>query len=151
MFIARRPPKLRRSGMRSHARIEPVHRAAPCRSYGAWLCFCAAVLVAAAEPGLRASNVVSIAEFQRTVPEHGRTIQSFRIEGVVCAIIRERKLVALQDNSATVLLELPAIESGIGTGEWLVCVAGGSGHCDRTGFEIRNAGGEHRAGFQWPD
>src|SRR5205085_2441122 len=60
-----------------------------------------------------ASGLVSIAEFQSAAAGRGRTISSFRIEGVVCALARERRLAVLQDDSGAVLLELPAIASDL--------------------------------------
>src|SRR5437016_5989489 len=89
----------------------------------------AALLLMGALPGNAQSNLLSLARFQSLITEHARTIQSFRIEGVVCAVVRERKLVALQDNSATVLLELPAIEGWMKPGE---CLAVVGKHCALT-------------------
>jgi signal transduction histidine kinase len=64
-------------------------------------------------------NVSSLAELQNLASQEGRTIQSFRLEGVICAVVQGQKWVALQDGSATVLLELPILEPGIGAGQWI--------------------------------
>ncbi len=60
-----------------------------------------------------------MADLQQLVSEHGRVIRSFRLEGVVCAIVSKRRWVALQDESATVLLELPAVDAGVRVGNRL--------------------------------
>src|ERR1043166_5493333 len=80
-----------------------------------WLilfCFSAIALPAGADAGEELSNpnLISIAELQSRVFRQGRVIQSFRIEGVVCAVIQGRKMITLQDSSATVLFELPYID-----------------------------------------
>ena len=66
-----------------------------------------------------ASSTLSLADLQQLVAEHGRIIRSLRVEGVVCAVIPKRRLVALQDESATVLLELPVIEANVRVGDRL--------------------------------
>lgn len=60
-----------------------------------------------------------MAELQNKVDERGRVIESFQIEGVVCAVIREKSSVVLQDASATAQLELPSVAKDAGVGEWL--------------------------------
>lgn len=74
-------------------------------------------------------NRISIAELQSKVEEHGRVIESFQIEGVVCAIVPQRNLVVLQDASAAVLLELPPLSHEVGVGDWLSVVGN---HCPLT-------------------
>lgn len=64
-------------------------------------------------------NLLSIAELQNKVDERGRAIESFQIEGVVCAVIREKNAVVLQDDSATALFELQSVDEKIRVGEWL--------------------------------
>jgi signal transduction histidine kinase len=63
------------------------------------------------------SDGLSLAHLQALVSDHDRTIQTFRIEGVVCAVVPERKLLALQDSSATILLEVPALEPELRVGQ----------------------------------
>jgi signal transduction histidine kinase len=46
-------------------------------------------------------------------------IGSFRIEGLVCAVARERNLLALQDNSAGLLVQVPALDENIRPGAWV--------------------------------
>ena len=87
-----------------------------------WLCVCvmiASVAVRASE-NLSNSEVLTLADMQQLVSKHGRVIQSFRLEGVVCAVVLKQRLVALQDDSATVLLELPALDAGVSVGDRLV-------------------------------
>ncbi len=60
------------------------------------------------------ADAISIAGLQKEVAG-GRIISSFRLEGVVCA--SERNLLALQDDSATALLELPSLDAGIRPGD----------------------------------
>lgn len=61
--------------------------------------------------------LVTLADLQGTVSGNGRAIRSFRVEGVVCATGKKRTLLALQDHSATVLLEMPQFASELEAGE----------------------------------
>lgn len=64
---------------------------------------------------------VTLADLQDFVSGDGRTIRSFRIEGVACAAGESRTLLALQDHSATVLLEVPPFTPALRAGErWAV-------------------------------
>ena len=65
------------------------------------------------------SNLLSIAELHDTLTNSGRAVQSFRVEGVVCAIVPQRNMVVLQDASASVLLELPSVSRTVRVGDWL--------------------------------
>jgi signal transduction histidine kinase len=100
-------------------------------SCGLWLCLSAMVASATAAdpPAAGGSNLLSLAELRRTVSQQARTIQTFRIEGVVCAVVRDQKLLALQDASACVLLEVPALDETIQVGER---VAVRANHCALT-------------------
>ena len=102
------------------------------------MCLCAAGLPLAANAGdeLSSSNALSIADFQNLVSERALVIKSFRIEGTVCAVVRTRKLLALQDKTAAVLLELPSIEEAIGAGDQ-VAVEGTRCSLIRSPFGIR--------------
>ncbi len=86
---------------------------------GLWLCVSVALLfgtpVRAAEPA--GSNVWSLAELRDAISQQGRTVQSFRVQGVVCAVVCGRNLLALQDASAGVVLEVPALDSTIQPGD----------------------------------
>ncbi len=62
-------------------------------------------------------NPMSIADFQKIASGSNGLIQSFHIEGIVRAVVRQRKLIALQDRSATALIELPALDDAIRAGE----------------------------------
>jgi signal transduction histidine kinase len=75
------------------------------------------------------SNLLSIAELSNIVEEQGRAIESFQIEGVVCAIVPQRNLVVLQDASATALFELPSVSPAVGVGDQLAVVGN---HCPLT-------------------
>src|SRR5690349_25165866 len=57
------------------------------------------------EPSLPATPIhPSLRALQSAVVAQGRVIQSFRVEGVVCAVVPERRMAVLQDETATVLL-----------------------------------------------
>ena len=57
-----------------------------------------------------AAGVATIAELQEAVGRQGRSIQSFVLEGVVCAVVPEKSSVVVQDASATALLEIAGSE-----------------------------------------
>lgn len=86
------------------------------------------------------SNLVSIAELESKVTERGRAIESFKIEGVVCAVVPQQSEVVLQDASETALLKLPSANEKIGIGDWLELQGD---HCtltrSRTGIEVGTA------------
>jgi signal transduction histidine kinase len=63
---------------------------------------------------LHAGEPVPLADFQRQLDEQGRVILSFTVEGTVCSAGGKR--VALQDGSATVLLECPDLPADCGEG-----------------------------------
>ena len=86
-----------------------------------WVCLCAAItpLSTTAVEEQSSSATLSLADLQRLVSENGRVIRSFRLEGVVCAVVPKRQLVALQDESATVLLELPVVDAAVRIGDRL--------------------------------
>jgi signal transduction histidine kinase len=103
--------------------------------------------VSAMAPGALASlpedagtNVHSLAELQRLVSRDGRDIESFRIEGVVCAVAGGGKLLALQDSSACILAEVPPSDKTIQAGDWVAVAAD---HCtltrDRFGIQFGTA------------
>ena len=60
---------------------------------------------------------VPLADFQKMVSGTNVLIRSFRIEGTVRAIVQQSKLIALQDSSAAVLIELPTLDDSIRIGE----------------------------------
>jgi signal transduction histidine kinase len=100
------------------------------------------------------SNAVSLAELRNAVYQHGRSIQSFRSEAVVCAVVPGRNLLAIQDSSAGVLVEVPALDGGIRPGD-LVSVTGDHCAVTRSQFGIQlgtapvvNNDGHHRAFFK---
>ena len=57
-----------------------------------------------------------LATLLESLASQGRVIRTFRVEGTVCATAGQT-LVALQDDSATVLLETPAFATGIHAGD----------------------------------
>ncbi|SPE55572.1 exported hypothetical protein [Verrucomicrobia bacterium] len=63
------------------------------------------------------STVVSLAELRDAVAQHGRSIQSFRAEGLVCALDRDHNLLAIQDSSAAVILEAPVLDGSLRVGD----------------------------------
>jgi signal transduction histidine kinase len=60
---------------------------------------------------------MSLADLQTAVLEQNIRMQSFCVEGVVCAVVRQQKMLALQDNTGTVLLELPTLDDTIHAGD----------------------------------
>jgi signal transduction histidine kinase len=85
------------------------------------LFFCAAMVPPAASPveAHSSSGTLSLADLQHLVSEQGCVIRSFRLEGVVRAVVPQRRLIALQDESATALLELPAVDAEVRAGDRL--------------------------------
>ena len=61
---------------------------------------------------------LSIADFQNSVWRRGYTAESFRIEGIVRAVVPNSRLVALQDKTGSVLLELPVWDNTLRAGKW---------------------------------
>ena len=96
-----------------------------------WIGFFAIVwpMVAEASQDSSNSNLLSIAELKNIVEEQGRATESFRIEGVVCAVVPQRNILVLQDASAAVLLELPSVNHAAGVGDWLAVIGN---HCPLT-------------------
>jgi signal transduction histidine kinase len=60
---------------------------------------------------------MSLSDLQAVVLEQTRLPQSFCVAGVVCAVAPQQKTLALQDNTGTVLLELPALDDTIHAGD----------------------------------
>ena len=106
--------------------------------FGLWLGALAPVGSAAADvaPEPLVTNVLSLAELRNVVSEHGRSIRSFRAEGLVCAVNRDRSLLALQDSSAGLVLEVPALDASIQPGDW-VQVAGNECALTRCRFGLQ--------------
>jgi signal transduction histidine kinase len=82
------------------------------------------------------SNRLSIVEFQNILARTERVVRSFRVEGVVCAVVPQRNIVVLQDASAAVLLELPPVSPAVRVGDGLA-VEGDRCLLTRTHFGIR--------------
>jgi signal transduction histidine kinase len=121
-----------------------------------WFCISAALASGTADrwPESAGSNLISLADLRGKLSQQGRTIESFRAEGVVCAVVRGRNLLALQDSSGCVLLEAPALDETIQAGEWVAVTAD---HCaltrNRFGLQLGTApvvnnDGHHPAVFK---
>ena len=93
-----------------------------CKVVAYGFCFFTAFLSAAAGAFQDATNLnrLSLVELQSKLAASGRVIQSFQVEGVVCAIVPHRNMLVLQDESGSLLLEVPAINSGLQVGDRLV-------------------------------
>jgi signal transduction histidine kinase len=65
-------------------------------------------------------GISSLKELQNIVTASGRTIASFRVEGLVCAVSAKKGAIVIQDASATVLLELPDSVSQAKVGDGIV-------------------------------
>lgn len=102
------------------------------------VCLCAAIVPFAANAieDISSAQALSLADLQRIVSEYGRVIRSFRLEGVVCALAPGQRLVALQDDSATVLLELPKVDAQLHAGDRLVII-GENSSLTRDDFSIQ--------------
>jgi signal transduction histidine kinase len=87
--------------------------------YVAYICATIGVILGAtiASQAENLTNLISIADFQKMVSKYGSVIQSFRVEGMVRAVVPQRNLMALQDGSATALIELPTLGGTVHTGE----------------------------------
>ena len=98
----------------------------------------AGVLPAVADvpPASTNSNQVSIAELQDDLASTVRAVRSFRIEGMVRAVVPQRSFVVLQDASASVLLELPSVGSAVRVGQELA-VAGNNCPLVQTRYGIQ--------------
>jgi signal transduction histidine kinase len=95
-----------------------------------------ALCSASADEERFSAEALSLAELQQLVSEHGRAIRSFRLEGVVCAVAPQQRLVALQDDSATVLLELPTVDAELRAGDRLA-IKGKNSSLIRGDFSIQ--------------
>lgn len=86
------------------------------------------------------SNVLSIAELQTRMDKQSRLIESFRIEGTVCAVESDQGIIALQDSSAGVLIQVPALDKNVRPGDWVRVTVN---HCaltrSRFGIELGTA------------
>jgi signal transduction histidine kinase len=63
-----------------------------------------------------APRLLSLAEIRLAVAGSGRANATFRLEGTVCAVSNGGHLVALQDESDTLLLDCPSLPAGIAAG-----------------------------------
>ncbi|MCW1911967.1 histidine kinase [Luteolibacter sp. GHJ8] len=60
---------------------------------------------------------LSLAEMRLAVAGSGRANASYRLEGIVCGVSSDGRLVALQDESDTLLLDCPSLPKGISPGK----------------------------------
>ena len=84
----------------------------------------AARLIAAAPQGGWGSNVLSLGRLKDNLNETGRLVGAFRVEGFIEAVAPSRGILALRDNSAALLLELPLVDASASAGKHLVINAG---------------------------
>ena len=103
-----------------------------------WLVFFLPILfIAVHAPGdTISSNITSVVDLQRELFKQTNIVRSFRLEGIVCATVRERGFLVLQDKSGTGLLELPAIDPAILPGDH-VRIAGTNCLFSRNRFGVR--------------
>lgn len=105
-------------------------------SAGAALALFAGIVPAGAESALLPSDLIPISALQAAVAEHGRAVQSFSVEGVVCAVVRQRNMVVLHDSSATALFQLPSVSPAVVKGDRLV-ITGDRCSLTRTRYGIQ--------------
>jgi signal transduction histidine kinase len=77
---------------------------------------CIAISARGEESSLASPRLLSLAEIRLAVSGSGRANASFRLEGTVCAVSEGGHLVALQDESDTLLLDCPSLPNGIAAG-----------------------------------
>lgn len=79
---------------------------------------------------------LSIAELERGLSDLGETTRSFRLEGTLLAAVAQQGVIALQDVSGAMLLELPSLDSKVSVGEQVAIEVD---HClvVRTRFGVR--------------
>ena len=65
-------------------------------------------------------TLASVAELENVVSEKMPVVRSFRVEGIVRAILPERNLIVVQDASASALFELPALNPVVAVGDQVV-------------------------------
>jgi hypothetical protein len=81
-------------------------------------------------------GTLSLAKLRNLLTEHGRSIETFCTEGLVCAVDHQRNLLACQDDSAALMLEVPLLDAGIQPGDW-VRVTGDQCALTRSQFGIK--------------
>jgi hypothetical protein len=69
--------------------------------------------------GTRDSNHLSIIELENSLAGMRQTVRSFRVEDVVRAIEPGRNIVALENVSGAVLLDLASVSPAVRSGDWL--------------------------------
>lgn len=65
-------------------------------------------------------ETLTLADLQGLVFTHDQVIRSFELEGQVCAVVPDRQLVVLQDDSATAVLKLPVLDAQLQPGDKLL-------------------------------
>ncbi|MEK7952350.1 ATP-binding protein [Luteolibacter soli] len=86
-----------------------------------------AVLVAGVIPAQAVGEPeMTLAQLRDSVSEGGRGDARFRVEGRVCGLSENRRLLALQDGSATVLLECASVPPEVSAGSRIALEAKGS-------------------------
>jgi signal transduction histidine kinase len=83
------------------------------------IAICVAVAVIAASAATPQNTLTSIAQLEAAVSTNGQSIEWFRVEGVVCAVVPQRNMIVLQDDSAAALVQLPAIGNPPAIGDGL--------------------------------
>jgi signal transduction histidine kinase len=104
----------------------PLNKDLSVQKIWAILLACSALILSAnadASPTSVATSSWSLNALQTAVLEHTSQAQSFTIHGIVCAVMPQAKLLALQDNTGAVLLELPALDAAIHVGDCVTVTA----------------------------
>lgn len=125
----------RRDAVRDGIRVAQRRRG-PAKPRKTWkaLPLCAALwLCALTGP---AQVTTSVVELQHALFKQTNVIGSFHLEGAVCATVPERGLLALQDKSGTLLLELPSLDPAIHPGD-RITVSGNDCLMTRNRFGVR--------------
>ncbi|WP_367874152.1 ATP-binding protein [Luteolibacter sp. Populi] len=97
-------------------------------------------LIACSAAPLRADDaelpLLTLARFSDSVAKDGRENADFRLEGRVCAVSADRRMLALQDKSGTFLLECPRLSPQISAGK-VITIEGRRSTLFRSRFAIR--------------
>lgn len=103
-----------------------------------WPICLAAILLSAlnamADPAIL--NITSVVELQQELFKQTNVLCSLRLDGVVCATVRERGFLVLQDKTGTGLMELPNVDPALRAGD-RVQIAGTNCLVSRNRFGIR--------------
>jgi signal transduction histidine kinase len=123
LFMARRGCGVRSETQMAAIPFFPFSRGARAGLAALWLLGGTGPQCAEAEEAPVVSpKLISLAEIRLAVAGSGRANATFRLEGTVCAVSSDRRLVALQDESDTLLLDCQSLPPGTAAGSRILLV-----------------------------